>query len=194
MNIDFSTPQSGFQYSPYRSRPVRDDSIRAGLNSQARDGRALKPRELEALRRMVVAAHSIGLTYRQVCDTVGLSYSAVRNIVRRYVAQGEASLQVAKRGNKVGRGRSLSQQQEQRMIDLIKGHQPQELGLPFTRWTSRAAGALLQRECDVDICARSVRNYMARWGVSSTAKNAARSTVQRLLVGATGRELDLVLL
>lgn len=194
MNIDFQPLQSGLHYTPYRSRPVRDDSIRAGLNAQARDGRALKPKELEALRRMVVAAHSIGLTYRQVCDTVGLSYSAVRNIVRRYIAQGEASLQVAKRGNKLGRGRSLTQQQEQRMIELIRTHQPQELGLPFTRWTSRAAGALLQRECDVDICPRSVRNYLARWGLGSGSPAAGPSAMQRFMATATGRELDLVLL
>ena len=190
MNIDFSSLQSGLNYTPYRSRPMRDDSIRAGLNAKARDGRALKPKELESLRRMVVAAHSIGLTHRQVCDTVGLSYSAVRNIIRRYEAQGEASLQVAKRGNKLGRGRSLSPLQEQRMKVLIQGHQPQELGLPFTRWTSRAAGALLQRECHVDICSRSVRNYMTRWGMNAKAQGAGPRTAMPALSAPASRPLS----
>jgi len=140
------------------------------MQNGRRDGRALPPHELEECRRRVVEAHVRGLSRRQISTLVGLSYSAVGNIIKRYQEMGQRSIATVKRGSKPGIGRILSAEQESRLADLVRGHSPEQLGLKYQVWRCHAVAQLVQREYGIALSQRTVWNYLSRWGVHRQRK------------------------
>ncbi|MGL4549995.1 MAG: helix-turn-helix domain-containing protein [Gemmataceae bacterium] len=63
-----------------------------------------------------------------------------------------------------GSGRSLSDQQAQRIQTLLDGNTPEELGISHALWTRRAVRELIRKEFQIDLAVRTVGLYLQRWG------------------------------
>ncbi|MDE3149616.1 MAG: IS630 family transposase [Acidobacteriota bacterium] len=128
------------------------------------DARKLSSSAQHERRRQVIRAYKRGVNRHRIAQQVGLSYTAVRMIVRRYEEQGARGLDMGRRGRPVSSGRSLSTEQEERIQRLIKDQRPEQLKMDFALWTRAAVMLLIARECGIKLHVRSVGKYLKRWG------------------------------
>ncbi len=72
----------------------------------------------------------------------------------------------------LGSGRALTDAQAEHLQQLLRTHQPEELGIAAPLWTRRAVADLIRREFDLALAVRTVGRYLRRWGF--TAKRPRR--------------------
>jgi transposase len=128
------------------------------------DARQLPDEVLAALR--LRAVRGIELGYRQ-CDLAELLGVAKGTICRWWAAYQEGGLDAVpheRSGRPVGVGRALSDQQAARIQGLIDRHTPGQLGIPAALWTRKAVRALIKKEVGLAMPARTVGEYLKRWG------------------------------
>jgi transposase len=121
----------------------------------------------EERRRQVIGLRRRGLTYGAIAEQAGLSRTGVSDICQRFAAEGAKGLASKPRGRKPDEQRLLDAAQEAEVQELIRRHTPDELGLPFALWSRAAVGMLIARRCGVELAARTVGKYLARWGFTA---------------------------
>jgi transposase len=131
---------------------------------EAEDGRKLGSGAQQERRRQVIRAFRRGVKQCQIARDLGLSYSSVRMVVRRYKTDGLRGIELGRRGRRPGSCRSLTAEQEERMQRLISDQRPEQLKLDFALWTRAAVMLLVERECGIRLPVRSVGEYLKRWG------------------------------
>ena len=120
----------------------------------------------EAIRRRAIAAVKRGRTMKEVAETFGVSYSAVRNWNKKHKVGGSKALRSAKRGRKTGEQRHLDARQEAQLRRWIIDSTPDQLKLPFMLWERRAVQELIEQRFALMMPLRTVGEYLARWGFS----------------------------
>jgi transposase len=124
-----------------------------------------QPREvLHERRKQVIRMHRKGVGVMKIVEQTGLSWSAVNAALRLYEAGGAAALKPDVRGKKPGSGRSLSEEQETRVRQIICDKRPEQLKMEFALWNRPAVMQLIERECGLKLSVRAVGNYLQRWG------------------------------
>jgi transposase len=131
------------------------------------DARKLEPAAQFELRKQVIRAWKRGLNRVQISEAVGLSYPAVCQIVKRFIANealGLRALAPGKRGRRAGEDRALTEAQETLIQRLICEKRPEQLKMDFALWNRAAVMQLIERECGITLSVRGVGNYLKRWG------------------------------
>ena len=82
-------------------------------------------------RKQVIRLHRKGMPVMQIVEHSGLSWYAVNAAIRRYLAEGAGALKPAARGRKAGSGRSLSEEQEAAIRQIICDKRPEQLKMAF---------------------------------------------------------------
>ena len=118
------------------------------------DMRKLPSAAQEERRRQVIGLRQGGMTYAAIAAQVGLTQTGVFDICKRYAERGVAGLKTGPRGPEPGYGRSLDAEQEARTCDLIRGHTPDELDLPFTLCSRAAVRELVWQRFRVRLAVR----------------------------------------
>jgi len=103
---------------------------------------------------------------KEVAETFGVSYSAVRNWKKKHEFGGRRALASGKRGRKIGEGRWWSAPQESQLRRWIIDSTPDQLKLPFMLWERRAVQELIERRFALGVPLRTVGEYLARWEFS----------------------------
>ena len=115
-------------------------------------------------RKQVIRLHRKGMPVMQIVEHSGLSWYAVNAAIRRYLAEGAGALKPAARGRKAGSGRSLSEEQEAAIRQIICDKRPEQLKMAFALWNRAAVMQLIEDECGIKLSVRGVGNYLKRWG------------------------------
>jgi transposase len=131
------------------------------------DMRKLPAAAQEERRRQVIGLRQAGMTYDAIAAQVGLSPTGVFDIRKRYAERGAAGLKTGPRGPEPGHGRFLDAEQEAEARDLIRGHTPDELDLPFALWSRAAVRELIRRRFGVRLAVRTMGTCLARWGFTA---------------------------
>ncbi len=105
-----------------------------------------------------------GYTARAIGEALDVHPNTVYHWESLAQTGGDAALQVARRGRKVGEKRHLSRFQEWEIQRRIRTETPESLGLPFALWTRPAVRALIAQETRVSMPIRTVGVYLKRWG------------------------------
>jgi transposase len=100
----------------------------------------------------------------KIVEQTGLSWSAVDVALRLYEFGGAAALKPDARGKKAGSGRSLTDEQERSVRQIICDKRPEQLKMEFALWNRAAVMQLIERECGIKLTVRGVGNYLKRWG------------------------------
>jgi transposase len=136
------------------------------------DARELSDEVLEALRLRAVHGCELGFTESEVAQLLGVCRETVCHWWSAYAGGGLDALPHDRTGRPVGSGRLLSDAQADRIQQLLRTHQPQELGIAAPLWTRRAVGDLIRKEHNLCLATRTIGRYLQRWGF--TAKKPRR--------------------
>ncbi len=137
------------------------------------DARELSDDVLEALRLRALRGCELGLTEVQVAGLLGVARETVCRWWAAYAGHGVPALPQRRSGRPLGSGRALSDAQAEHLQQLVRTHQPEELGIAAPLWTRRAVRDLIRKEFDLDLAERTVGRYLeSRWGF--TAKRPRR--------------------
>lgn len=136
------------------------------------DARELSDDVLEALRLRALRGCELGFTEADVADLLGVCRETVCHWWSAYTQGGLDALPHDRTGRPRGSGRALSDEQAEHLQQLLRTHQPEELGIAAPLWSRRAVRDLVRRECGVTLAVRTVGAYLRRWGF--TAKRPGR--------------------
>jgi len=136
------------------------------------DARELSDEVLEALRLRALRGCELGLTEADVAAVLGVARETVCRWWSAYTDRGVPALPQCRTGRPLGSGRLLTDAQAERLRQLLRTHQPEELGVAAPLWTRRAVRDLIRQEYQLDLAERTVGRYLWRWGF--TAKRPRR--------------------
>jgi transposase len=136
------------------------------------DARELSDEVLEALRLRALRGCELGLSEAEVAAILGVARETVCRWWSAYADRGVPALPQRRTGRPLGAGRLLSDAQAERLQQLLRTHQPEELGVAAPLWTRRAVRDLIRQEYQLDLAERTVGHYLRRWGF--TAKRPRR--------------------
>jgi len=136
------------------------------------DARELSDEVLEALRLRALHGCAQGYTEGEVADLLGVCRETVCRWWSAYATGGLDALPHDRTGRPLGSGRALSDAQAERIQQLLRTHQPEELGIAAPLWTRRAVSELIRQEYHLALAVRTVDRYLERW--SFTAKRPRR--------------------
>ena len=141
------------------------------------DTRSLSNEVTEALRIRAVRARELGYTLEQTSDVLGVCVETISRWWSAYQKGGKEALPQGRSGRPVGSGRTLNEQQEKRIQQLIDQHVPEELGIASVLWTRQAIQELIEHEFAVVIPRRTLSDYLRTWGY--TPQKPARKSYKQ---------------
>src|SRR5215217_5934946 len=134
---------------------------------QLPDGRQLSDEALQVLRLRALRGIELGFSEVDLAEILGVCPETISRWWTSYSANGLDSLPGGRTGRPLGSGRFLSDQQAERIKDLIDNNSPEELGIAHALWTRRAVRELIRKEFNVEVAERTVGQYLRRWGYTS---------------------------
>ncbi len=138
------------------------------------DARELSDDVLEALRLRALRGCELGLTEVQVAGLLGVARETVCRWWAAYAGHGVPALPQRRSGRPLGSGRALSDAQAEHLQQLVRTHQPEELGIAAPLWTRRAVRDLIRKEFDLDLAERTVGRYLKPLGLHGQAAAPSR--------------------
>src|SRR3712207_4348327 len=134
---------------------------------QARDFRSIGRAAQEELRRRALfLIEQEGLSQGQAAQMVGVHRQTVNIWLKRYRQQGEDGVLDGRRvAPRRGKG-LLSAEEADQIRRWIVEQTPDQLGLPFALWTSRAVRELIERRLGKRLGPTAVQLYLQRWGLT----------------------------
>jgi transposase len=131
------------------------------------DSRQLSDETLDAFRLRALRGLELGYTETQLAELLGVARETVSRWCSAYTAGGLDALPGERTGRPVGSGRMLSDEQAQRIQQILDTTMPDEMNIPAPLWNRRAVRDLIQKECGISLAVRTVGTYLARWGYTS---------------------------
>jgi transposase len=145
-------------------------------DSDNADARSLSQDAQEALRVRGVKLLEVGYTQVQVAEVLGVGERQVRRWVKRFRKGGWKALQKRRRGRRPREQEALSAAQQQRVVELIRSKNPDQLRIPALLWTRGSVQDLIERDCGVRLEVGTVGRYLRRWGF--TLKRPTRRALE----------------
>ena len=133
---------------------------------QARDFRSIGRAAQEELCRRALFLIEQGLSLGQAAQMVGVHRQTVNIWLKRYRQQGEDGVLDGRRVSpRRGKG-ALSAEEAGQIRRCIVEQTPDQLGLPFALWTSRAVRELIEQRLGKRLGLTAVQLYLRRWGLT----------------------------
>src|SRR5205823_540711 len=131
------------------------------------DPRQLSDEVLEALRLRALRGCELGFTEAEVADLLGVARETVSRWWTAYATGGLDAIPSDRTGRPVGSGRTLSEEQAGHIQRQIDDHSPADLGIAAALWTRKAVRDLIRKETGIVMPARTVGEYLRRWGYTA---------------------------
>lgn len=122
---------------------------------------------LELRKKVVYAVVHHKMKKSTAAKLFGFCATSVGKYVREYELYGEDSFQYKKRGVKESERCFLSPEQIDSLINVLLTKTPDEMGLDYTLWNSKAICLYIEKAFDIRYSGRGLRDLMARLGFSS---------------------------
>jgi transposase len=131
----------------------------------AGDARSWSQAEQERVRRLAVGAVlGQGMSVVAAGRLFGVSRQTVSGWVNGFRREGEAALGAGRRGRRAGEQQALPLWMQGQLVQTIRGHNPDQLRLPFFLWTREAVRELIRRRYGIELATTTVGQYLRRWG------------------------------
>ncbi len=127
------------------------------------DLRTLTPEARKELKRVTIRLFKSGKNRTKISQEIGIRRETINLWVAEYQKTGSFGKE-KKRGRPLGKGRTLTPDQEEQIKKKIIDKTPDQYKLPFALWTNDAIKRLIAQEFDIEMKQRSVCTYLHRWG------------------------------
>ncbi|HKR46331.1 MAG TPA: hypothetical protein VJU59_42845, partial [Paraburkholderia sp.] len=127
---------------------------------------ALTLDELNHKRTEAVRLRLAGATLREVRIATGLSKPTIVAAHRAFLSGGWPAIKVRPRGRMPGDGRCIDATAEAQFVQLMLTHTPEQVGVCAALWDATVARHVLRERFALELGARSMSNYLARWGLA----------------------------
>jgi transposase len=134
------------------------------MSVEVPDGRSEPDAVLEAFRQRAIHARELGYPNVTIAAILGVREETVSRWCVKYEQGGQDALPGERTGRPVGSGRRLSEQQEDRVIELIDSKLPNDLGIASALWTRAAVAELMEQITGERVPIRTAGEYLNRWG------------------------------
>jgi transposase len=131
---------------------------------EKRDARALGKEVQQATRHQVVRLRKQGKKNKDIAVFLGISEQHASTIWQKYLKGGRNAVALGARGRRHGEKRTLTEEQEREVKQLIIDKTPDQLRFPFALWTRKAVQELIQKKYGTVMPIRTVGEYLSRWG------------------------------
>jgi len=128
------------------------------------DGRSLSDDALEAVRWCALRAREKGYSVAAISDILGVCRETVSRWCSAYQRGGARELPGRKTGRPVGSGRTLTDDQENFLIEALVEQMPEDFGIASALWTRGAVAELIRHKFSLRMPIRTVGEYLKRWG------------------------------
>ena len=116
------------------------------------------------LRKQLVRLRKQGTPNKAAAELVGISANHASTIWQKYQRGGLKAIKPGIRGRQIGAQRTLSQEQERAVQNLLVDKNPLQLKLPFALWTRDAVRMVIKQRYGLEIPVRTISDYLHRWG------------------------------
>jgi len=130
------------------------------------DLRKLNNDELYAVRKQVVRLKKQGKKGSEIADIVGLHETRISQIWQMYLRGGDAAIKPLKSGRKPKNNMLLAPDEQKEIRATIVSKTPEQLKLAGFLWTLAKICSYVKDEHGKKISARSMSNYLKRWGLT----------------------------
>ena len=131
------------------------------------DARKLTPRELSEKRKIAIRLREKGIPNKEVAEIVGISAQTISTYYSKYKKDGKSVFKVKSAGRPKNVGKTLSDEQEQKIIKQLIDTTPNQLKFKFALWTREAVKHLIKHELDIDMPISTVGHYLKKWEFTS---------------------------
>jgi len=107
--------------------------------------------------------HEAGNAQLAIAAALGVHKNTVHHWLKGWRIAGAAALKAKKRGRRHAAKRLLDAEQAAEVRQLMIGHCPDQLDLPWALWSREAVRDLVQARCGVRLALRTVSDYLRRW-------------------------------
>jgi len=143
----------------------------------SRDARKLKPVAQRELRRQAIEMLWEGVSRNEIAKRLSVHPSTVTKWKNAYKGGGMESLEVKKRGPKVGVHKTLTPKEQKLIKKLIVDKRPEQIKMEFALWTREAVQQLIYDKTGHRLHLSQVGRYLKEWGF--TVQRPAKSAYQR---------------
>ena len=119
---------------------------------------------LKEIRRQVVRLKKMGKSGKEIEELTGVRQNRASEIWTAYQREGEASLERKKYGRQPGTHMRLTKEEQEETAEVVREKRPEEYEIPGKLWTLERVRQYIKKRYRKDISARSVSDYMNRWG------------------------------
>jgi len=109
----------------------------------------------------------MGKTGKEIEELTGVRQNRVNEIWTAYQREGESSLERKQYGRKAGTHMVLTREEQEEIRRTIVEKVPEDFGIAGKLWTLERTRAYIQKQFHKAINARTLSDYMKRWGMSS---------------------------
>lgn len=131
------------------------------------DARKLTPRELSEKRKIAMKLREKGISNKEVAEIVGISAQTISTYYTQYKKDGAKMFKVKNAGRPKNVGKTLSDEQEAKIIRRLIDTTPKQLKLKFALWTREAVQTLIKHELEIEMPISTVGHYLAKWQFTS---------------------------
>lgn len=122
---------------------------------------------LELGKKVVYAVVEQGIKKTKAAKLFGFSLTSVSKYIREFKLYGELSFHYKKRGVKESERCFLSEVQIEKLLKTLLTQTPDEIGLDYTLWNSKAIGTYIEKALGIKYSGRGLRDLLKRLGFSS---------------------------
>ncbi|WP_198304780.1 hypothetical protein [Arcobacter vandammei] len=124
------------------------------------DARKLTPRELSEKRKIAMRLRERGISSKEVAEIVGMSAQTISTYYTQYKKDGAKIFKVKNVGRPKNVGKTLSDEEEVKIIRMLIDTTPQQLKFKFALWTREAVQSLIKHELSIDMPISTVGYYL----------------------------------
>lgn len=137
------------------------------MKLEKNDARKVDSKTLQYLRNRAIKLRESGTSNKDTAEILGIAVETASRWYSVYKKSGQKAIVVKKSGRPKNVGKTLSDEQESKIIRMLIDTTPQQLKFKFALWTREAVQALIKHELGKDMPISTVGHYLKKWEFTS---------------------------
>jgi len=131
------------------------------------DARKITTQQQQEKRDIAIKLLDKNLAIKEIAQIVGVHQSRIYDWRSKYKKDGKKAIKIAKRGRSKGANKTLSNEQEEKIIRKLIDTKPEQLQFRFALWTREAVRHLINNLFSIDMPISTVGRYLKKWQFTS---------------------------